>query len=253
MSSFAGSSFGTASGLKKRELYGGAISTVLPDSFEDVSVFRQVPDHQEVFVDKHTDMSFIVELLGYESGVKDAQAATYFFTDLAESNEAAETLIDYEGMMNDPNFMPKLGSSFPKCSIRGRQSISKFRTRSDIPIDMVQIFMVVVRLPSVETDVLITLNAPYAQVSPLEVAEKGDRRGFLSSSTHNDNQAENAGAEIQKASTDAEPSPEQSSGASGEDDEEVSIPLKKADPAHAEYIMGAALAQFDINDWTLFG
>ncbi len=46
-----------------RQLFGGTITIDLPDSFEDVSKFRQVPDNQEVFVSKHSDLSFIVEIL----------------------------------------------------------------------------------------------------------------------------------------------------------------------------------------------
>ena len=47
----------------------------------------QVPDHQEVFVDRLSDMSLIVELLSYEEGVADDQAAIHYFEDLAQCNE----------------------------------------------------------------------------------------------------------------------------------------------------------------------
>ncbi|KAI3738985.1 hypothetical protein L2E82_29310 [Cichorium intybus] len=39
----------------ERRLFGGAISTTLPLRFEDVSNIREVPDHQEVFVDPARD------------------------------------------------------------------------------------------------------------------------------------------------------------------------------------------------------
>jgi hypothetical protein len=49
--------------------------------------YSQVPDHQEVFVDRLSDMSLIVELLSYEEGVADDQAAIHYFEDLAHCNE----------------------------------------------------------------------------------------------------------------------------------------------------------------------
>ena len=73
--------------FESRQLFGGAITMSLPASFEDVSVIRVVPDHQEVFVDRISDMSLIIEILGYESEVSDNDAAQHFFHDLAQCNE----------------------------------------------------------------------------------------------------------------------------------------------------------------------
>lgn len=49
--------------LEERELFGGGLSIKVPKDFKDVSAFRQVPDHQEVFVSSESDDSLIVELL----------------------------------------------------------------------------------------------------------------------------------------------------------------------------------------------
>lgn len=52
--------------LKPAELFGGAITTVVPESFVDASNFREVPDNQEVFVsmsDEDADVSIIVDIL----------------------------------------------------------------------------------------------------------------------------------------------------------------------------------------------
>lgn len=49
--------------LMLRHLFGGAITASLPENFEDASKFRQIPDNQEVFVDKDSDVSVIVEIL----------------------------------------------------------------------------------------------------------------------------------------------------------------------------------------------
>ena len=44
-------------------LYGGALSVELPRSFTDASELREVPDHQEVWVDTCSDRSLIIEIL----------------------------------------------------------------------------------------------------------------------------------------------------------------------------------------------
>jgi hypothetical protein len=49
--------------LVERELFGGALGIKVPKDFKDVSVFRQIPDHQEVFVSNDSDDSLIIELL----------------------------------------------------------------------------------------------------------------------------------------------------------------------------------------------
>jgi hypothetical protein len=46
-----------------KDLFDGAISVNMFENFEDASKFRQVPDHQEVFIDIFSDVSLIVEIL----------------------------------------------------------------------------------------------------------------------------------------------------------------------------------------------
>eukprot|EP00842_Homolaphlyctis_polyrhiza_P003278 jgi/Hompol1/3951/HPOL_003411-RA len=57
-----------------RPLYGGAIVAPVPQNFVDASQLREVPDHQEVYIDMEGDNSMIVELLDLED-VNDIQAA----------------------------------------------------------------------------------------------------------------------------------------------------------------------------------
>ena len=88
--------------MELRELFGGAITSVLPSRFVDSrlftlthtaqasstysvlsltnahSLFRQVPDAQEVFVDAATDQSLIIEILEREDSLaSDAGAAEF--------------------------------------------------------------------------------------------------------------------------------------------------------------------------------
>lgn len=43
-------------------LFGGALESELPDNFADVSKLRQVPDNQEVFIDKDGFTSIIFDI-----------------------------------------------------------------------------------------------------------------------------------------------------------------------------------------------
>lgn len=47
---------------KPTNLFGGAITSDLPEHFADVSRLRQVPDNQEVYIDKDGFTSIIIEI-----------------------------------------------------------------------------------------------------------------------------------------------------------------------------------------------
>ena len=76
-----------------RPLFGGALTLDVPSTWTDASTLRELPDHQEVFVDNESLRSIIVEILQHvpaaATGKFDTPAG-YFFHDLAEANEAAE-------------------------------------------------------------------------------------------------------------------------------------------------------------------
>lgn len=44
-------------------LFGGACGIQLPLGYIDASLFRQIPDNQEVYIEKDSDSSFIIEIL----------------------------------------------------------------------------------------------------------------------------------------------------------------------------------------------
>lgn len=162
-----------------RSLYGGSIESKLPSRFIDVSTLRVVPDHQEVFVhswspdgdttvstvsNSSVDVSIIIELLSMESLTSDSDTSPvgYHFRDLAASNEALESTVYSEGLISESNnFIPHLsGGTHEVYALTGRQTVSKYRTRPDSPIDTVYVFLVLIRLPDVSTDVLVSMNIP---------------------------------------------------------------------------------------------
>ena len=61
--------------LTLRQLFGGALTFVIPKDYEDASEIRQVPDNQEVFMHTKQDNSIIVELLQMDTDIPNDQAA----------------------------------------------------------------------------------------------------------------------------------------------------------------------------------
>lgn len=82
--------------METRALFGGAIDVVLPKGFIDLSDFRQVPDHQEVFTapGEH-DVSIVFEIVELQSQISNDNTGSFFWADLVQSNEAQEHHILY--------------------------------------------------------------------------------------------------------------------------------------------------------------
>mmetsp|Transcript_10489 Transcript_10489/g.17249 ORF Transcript_10489/g.17249 Transcript_10489/m.17249 type:complete len:292 (+) Transcript_10489:131-1006(+) len=149
------STTGSDSGFRVTELFGGAMTCLLPGSFEDISQYRPVPDHQEVFVDKNSNSSIMIEILAREEDVPSSTAATYFFDDLADFNRA-------EGKSVVLHLPPPDGLSdvavtssevtVQKCCLIGHQDVPK-----DHKLDNVLTFLTAFRLSPIDTDLLVTM------------------------------------------------------------------------------------------------
>lgn len=114
--------------FRSKDLYGGAIHCTLPSEFQDVSTFRQVPDHQEVFADEITDRCIIIEILQYETSVSRHDSAEYFFKELSNSNSSSsgETMILHQETI-DSKRMSLLPQECAKEALLGLQQVAKFR------------------------------------------------------------------------------------------------------------------------------
>ena len=75
-----------------RKFYGGAIHGHLPATFTDISDYRPVPDHQEVYMNEH-EASIIIELLDLNTEEAEDHVIRYYFNDLAGHNESEKTTI----------------------------------------------------------------------------------------------------------------------------------------------------------------
>jgi hypothetical protein len=74
-----------------RALFGGALSITLEERFSDCSLFRPIPDTQEVFSDPETDQSVIVEVLELGAESTGQHAGLFHFEALRRDNNASAT------------------------------------------------------------------------------------------------------------------------------------------------------------------
>ena len=124
------------------KLFGGALEISKLPSIDllDVSQMRQVPDNQEVFVDKHSDLSIIVELLEHDPSM----TIEKHFAQLAEDNGAKESEI----------------VTASRSCLYGTQTASKFNKQES---SIVHIYLGLLTLNQHKTDVLVSLNSPKEQ------------------------------------------------------------------------------------------
>ncbi|GAX14929.1 hypothetical protein FisN_12Lh369 [Fistulifera solaris] len=146
-----------------RQLFGGSIECKVPEGWRDVSDIRQVPDHQECWQDDQGNL-LVIEILDYQTDVTDDQAARYFFQDLAESNGVINPQ-DVSFAPSDPSpIIAGLPPTAVLCTGSGSQRMSQGRERVPQPSDPIWIHveLCAIRLPTVSTDILITLTSPAA-------------------------------------------------------------------------------------------
>lgn len=68
-------------------LFGGALGASLPSTFGDVSDIRQVPDHQEVWLDRDGYTSVVFEILERVEKDSNEEALKYHLEDLVEEDD----------------------------------------------------------------------------------------------------------------------------------------------------------------------
>ncbi|TMW64709.1 hypothetical protein Poli38472_011589 [Pythium oligandrum] len=158
--------------MSTAELFGGALSCVIPQGFADVSSFRQVPDNQEVFANAQTDQAIIIELLEYEATVSDAESGTYFFNEIATSNGCAPgdvSILHTEVLASGHANGPKVDGQHATSIVVGDQRVAKFK-ESEAAKNVVRVYIGIVRLPGVTTDVVISVSVP------LQISEASSSR-----------------------------------------------------------------------------
>ncbi|KAH9593516.1 Ran-interacting Mog1 protein [Trypanosoma melophagium] len=167
---------------KEVQLFGGAITCVVPTTAVDVSDFRQVPDTQEVYTEAETGVSIIVELLARERSISDGNCGVYFYTDLARANDCGEGdyIISTQQQLSPsdyPNVAPRLETTDLNnnnnnnnnnngqqcvygCCVSGIQRISKYTNEKGKENEVLVVLAVLRFLPPVSTDILLSISAP---------------------------------------------------------------------------------------------
>ncbi|WPH04280.1 Hypothetical protein R9X50_00716900 [Acrodontium crateriforme] len=145
------------------QLYGGAMAADLPTTYSDVSDIRQVPDHQEVYLDTQGYSSIIFEIL-QRVEIPDGEAALkHHLADLVAEDMNDMKIWSCSGPAVVPSLHPRsdqaekvqawtiLATTPPGEKMRGREREPAF----------VGVLLTMVRLVEVETDFLVVVNVPH--------------------------------------------------------------------------------------------
>ncbi|TVY20006.1 putative ran guanine nucleotide release factor [Lachnellula arida] len=147
------------SSFRSTPLFGGALIVDLPSTFADVSTIRQVPDHQEVYLDKDGFTSIIFDITervgAAGSGpAVDGAALTTHLEDIVDSD------IDVVKVWNTSNTQfSKLPEGIPAYTLIATQTPPP-APDSKSP-DFTAIVLTLIRLERESTDVLVTINVPH--------------------------------------------------------------------------------------------
>ncbi|KAK8921925.1 hypothetical protein KSP39_PZI020002 [Platanthera zijinensis] len=149
----------------ERPLFGGAISSVFPLRFQDVSEVREVPDHQEAFADSRRDESLIFELLEFKQEVEDNVSAVWFLSDIAREQDAERSMVlEHSGIIEAAGLQYRDVPIIFSTAV-GQMAISKGRQGNEAQ-NIVRVYLANLRLKEVGTDVVITAYEPIL-INPL--------------------------------------------------------------------------------------
>ncbi|KAH7138274.1 hypothetical protein B0J11DRAFT_514006 [Dendryphion nanum] len=140
--------------FKSTPLYGGAIQADLPTNFHDASTIRQIPDHQEVYIDSNGYSSIVIDILEYVTKDTDEEALQYHFADLIDGTGDKTNVLEQSraDMGRTPNH-PVYTLSF----LQTPQSLNPRRKEPEF----VAIHLLLLRLREKGTDIVITINIPH--------------------------------------------------------------------------------------------
>ncbi|CCC67800.1 hypothetical protein NCAS_0A12420 [Naumovozyma castellii] len=152
--------------LEPVQLYGGAITTVIPKGFLDASLLRQVPDAQEVYVNSRDENeqfndglqlneSIIVDLLQPVAPKDLKEALKVHVEDIVSLNETTKDdnqTFDWEVLQVDQ-------VQEKPCCIAAQYTVKKWG-KEDSKQETVVSCVGLIRLQEFQVDVVITVNAP---------------------------------------------------------------------------------------------
>jgi len=143
-------------------LFGGALIADLPSNFADVSTIRQVPDNQEVFLDKDGFTSIIFDITerigpAGSSEAIDGAALTVHLEDIV--NDEMDSVKVWSSTKTEFTNLPKETPAYTLIATQTPQA-SDESARKQSP-DFTAIVLNLVRLEKEVTDIVITINVPH--------------------------------------------------------------------------------------------
>lgn len=132
------------------DLYGGAITAELPSGAIDASNIREVPDTQEVFLleqPNKLDQSIIIDLLERVPAETLPEVIAVHLGDIFD--EPPQFLAPLESALNE-----KVGSEVHTFLVKPAP------TRQETQTAKLFVFLALIRVERVETDILVTMNVP---------------------------------------------------------------------------------------------
>ena len=147
---------------KNTKLFGGALSCALPDFFVDGSRFRDVPDHQELFVDTtELGRSLIIEIVDAEVTISNSAAGDYFIRDYVQATDGTLVSIDKVETSSRNDLISSSQHAVDFVLAAGSFHASRIGQTTQ---DNVTIAMCIYRLHQYHSEIIMTLNAPLASL-----------------------------------------------------------------------------------------
>ncbi|KAF2237459.1 Mog1p/PsbP-like protein [Viridothelium virens] len=143
---------------KTVELFGGAITADYPNTFIDVSDLRQVPDHQEVYIDANGLTSIIVDILERQPSEMcsdDEEVAINHLKDITNDHDLMHTKIWTAGAAQ----FSKIPNTSPVLSLFATEPVPSLQNSRHQKYT--SILLVLLRLEEKQTDIVITVNVPH--------------------------------------------------------------------------------------------
>ncbi|KAL8831260.1 MAG: hypothetical protein Q9170_005379 [Blastenia crenularia] len=148
-----------ATTFDNKQLFGGAVVANLPKSYADVSNIREVPDHQEIYLDASGFSSIIVEINERVSQPStDEEALKFHFQDIVDDQDASR--IWHTDVAHLSHFPPStpcytlLATTTPPSPTEGN-------VQRALTPDFTAVILTLIRLVPQSTDIMVTINIPH--------------------------------------------------------------------------------------------
>lgn len=168
------------------DLFGGAIKVKLPQGFVDASLFRQVPDTQEVFVHQAVDDSLMFDLLERLESPSDLHALKDHLEEISRINDADPSsqliqLYTETHPLGKSSLSSRASPAYITVAIEpakkwGRTAKLNAEAQNsdkkllDEPI--LVLILVLIRIKDVETDFIVSYNTPITTADELKALQE---------------------------------------------------------------------------------